>query len=581
MGGGSGRHRDPIGRAAGAALPEAAPATPKILRHVQLTSDGQQKLLPDMFDHMTLVTDGGRLYFKTGGFFTGNLAQVSATGGETVPIPTPFEIRRLLDISPNGSKVLVLRFSEVQNEYPLWVLPLLGGSPRRLGDVLAHDATWFPDGQKILYAHGNDLYLAKGDGTESRKFVTAAGRPYRLRWSPDGSRLRFTVLQTDNALSLWEVAGDGTSLHPLLPGWNTVPAECCGSWTADGKYFLFQSRRDGMANIWALREQGGLFRKPSPEPVRLTTGPMSTYAPVPSPDGRKLFVLGAQRRGELVRYDAKSGQFMPYLSGISAEHLDFSRDGEWVTYVTYPEATLWRSKIDGSQRLQLSFPPLRAILPHWSPDGRQVGFSGVLPGKHPKIHLVSADGGTPQQLLPGERGEPDFDWSPDGNSLVFGRDPWRESWEGGAFGPVAIQRVDLRTGQVSTLPGSEGLWYPVWSPEPRYLAAVGAGMKKWLLFDFTTQKWVELAKLANPIVNYMSWSQDGKYLYFDSPSQDNPAIFRVRISDRRLEPVVSLKDFRREWGSWSPWFGLAPDGSPLLLRRAGSEEIYALDWEAP
>ncbi len=95
-------------------------------------------------------------------------------------------------------------------------------------------------------------------------------------------------------------------------------------------------------------------------------------------------------------------------------------------------------------------------------------------------------------------------------------------------------------------------------------------MKKWLLFDFTTQRWVELAKLANPIVNYMSWSQDGKYLYFDSLSQDNPAIFRVRISDRRLEPVVSLKDFRREWGSWSPWFGLAPDDSPLLLRRAGS-----------
>ncbi len=50
------------------ALPEAPLPPPKILRHVQLTSDGQQKLLPDMFDHMTLVTDGGRLYFKTGAF---------------------------------------------------------------------------------------------------------------------------------------------------------------------------------------------------------------------------------------------------------------------------------------------------------------------------------------------------------------------------------------------------------------------------------------------------------------------------------------------------------------------------------
>ena len=78
--------------------------------------------------------------------------------------------------------------------------------------------------------------------------------------------------------------------------------------------------------------------------MQLTTGPLSFSDPVLSKDGKKLFVMGQQTRGELVRYDAKSRQFLPFLAGISASEVDFSRDGQWVTYVTFPENTLWRSR---------------------------------------------------------------------------------------------------------------------------------------------------------------------------------------------------------------------------------------------
>jgi hypothetical protein len=44
-------------------------------------------------------------------------------------------------------------------------------------------------------------------------------------------------------------------------------------------------------------------------------------------------------RGELVRYDSRSRQFAAFLSGISAGELDFSRDGKWVAYMSYPEHT--------------------------------------------------------------------------------------------------------------------------------------------------------------------------------------------------------------------------------------------------
>src|SRR3982751_6223444 len=77
-------------------------------------------------------------------------------------------------------------------------------------------------------------------------------------------------------------------------------------------------------------------------------------------------------------YDSRTKQFAPYFSGISAEGLAFSRDGQWVTYTSYPDGTLWRSKVDGSERLQLTFPPLRVLLPRWSPDGKQIAFNARL-----------------------------------------------------------------------------------------------------------------------------------------------------------------------------------------------------------
>lgn len=144
---------------------------------------------------------------------------------------------------------------------------------------------------------------------------------------------------------------------------------------------------------------------------------------------------------------------------------------------------------------------------------------------------------------------------------------------------ASIKSVDLRTKQIFTLPGSEGLQFVAGSPDGRYLSAAPTSAQKFMLFDFKTRKWVELAKTD---VGTQSWSADGRYLYFDSGLGRDPAVLRVRIADRQLERVVSLRNFRRAMGStgW-PWSGLTPDGSPLLMRNVGSQEVYALDWEAP
>src|SRR5262249_60879401 len=126
---------------------------------------------------------------------------------------------------------------------------------------------------------------------------------------------------------------------------------CCGSWTPDGRYYVFQALRNGGSDIWILPDRSSLFRKKQNQPLQLTTGPLFFSAPVPSKDGKKLFVIGAQPRAELVRYDSTSREFVPYLGGISAVGIDFSHHGKRGAYLNYPYRSLCRCKLYGSGRL--------------------------------------------------------------------------------------------------------------------------------------------------------------------------------------------------------------------------------------
>jgi eukaryotic-like serine/threonine-protein kinase len=164
----------------------------------------------------------------------------------------------------------------------------------------------------------------------------------------------------------------------------------------------------------------------------------------------------------------------------------------------------------------------------------------------------------------------DVGWSPDGTRIVFGYTNVAAGSE------ITIQILDLSTHETSVLPGSNGLFSPRWSPNGRYIAAIPLiGQDRLMLFDSTSGKWTEIAKLP---LGYIHWSRNSEYVYFDSAGND-PAFYRVRITDRKVERLVSLNNLRR--AGLFQWTGLAFDDSPLLLRDVGTEEVYALDWQAP
>jgi Tol biopolymer transport system component/DNA-binding winged helix-turn-helix (wHTH) protein len=548
-------------------------APPRASKYVQITSDGQAKQGP-------VLTDGLRLYFAEGSANHRVVAQVAASGGETTVLSNPLETPYLMDIAPNRSDLLAgalsLGVPLTTSNLALWDLALPSGRVRRIGGFEADDATWSPDGREIAYVTGNDLYRSQDVGTAARKLATLPGASSWLRWSPDGTRIRLTL--TDNTTgfsSIWQISADGKMPHPILQGWNPAPSECCGSWTPDGKYFVFQATHDGKTEVWAMKENRGLLARGAGEPVQLTAGQMNSLAPVVSPNGKKLYVIGQQLRGELVRHDPQSGQFVPYLSGISAEFVDFSKDRKWVTYVSFPERTLWRSKIDGGERLQLTWPPLQATMPRWSPDGKRIAFFDAAPGGPWKIYLISPEGGSPEPLLDEPRNEMDPNWSPDGNSLIFSYFPIFEKMPPQRLG---LYLVDLRTRKVRKLPGSDGLWAPRWSLNGRYIVARSLDSQSLMLFDFRTQTWSAL--VTGAYFGFANWSAEGQYVYYLRRGKQ-PAVWRVRVPDRKVEEIASLNDVRQTGFRGAIWTGLTPDDSPLILRDIGTQEIYALDFEAP
>ncbi len=534
---------------------------PQAANYTQLTHDGAAKFLAG--------TDGSRLYLGLGPFNLFNVAQMPVSGSDPVRIPMPSPHMYPLGLSPDGTELLVVDYPGNAVEYPgpLWRIPILNGPPRRIGTILAIDASWSPDGSKLAYSNRGDLFLANPDGTGSSKLASVPGLIYGPQFSPDGRRLRFTFrdLTNNGALSLWEVTVEGNHLHALLPGWHHPAGETGGKWTPDGKYFIFQSQ----GQIWALPDLDGWFGRTNGKPIQLTSSPLALASPLPSRDGKKVFVVGRAPHGELSRYDRNIGEFTPFLSGLSAEGTSFSKDGQWIAYVSFPEGTLWRSRLDGSERLRLSDPPIYALNPRWSPDGKQIAFWGAKTGEPDKIYTVSTSGGPPEQLLPGDavpRYEPN--WSPDGNTLLFE--------QALPNGMRTLEFLDLRTNRVTPVPGADGYTSPRWSPDGRFIVAMTRNALKLVLFDSKTGKWSDL--FEGMAFGFPNWSRDGQYVYFVR-FPEKAAVLRIRISDHKLEQVVDLKDFTPT-GYWTVWLSLDPDDSPLMLRDAGTQDVYSVDWNA-
>jgi Tol biopolymer transport system component len=188
--------------------------------------------------------------------------------------------------------------------------------------------------------------------------------------------------------------------------------------------------------------------------------------------------------------------------------------------------------------------------------------------------MISASGGTPEQLTSGNS-DLDPSWSSDGSKVMYGVLALAENSES-----ARVLIVDLKTRAITQLAGSDGICCPRWSPDGKWVVALDSSNYKLLLFDVATQKWRQLADKMGTI-GYMTWSPDSKFIGFDTSLTADPGFFRVTPADGKITRILSLKNVHRYFPQWGEWSGLAPDGSPLIVRDISTEEIYELDWKVP
>ncbi len=155
---------------------------------------------------------------------------------------------------------------------------------------------------------------------------------------------------------------------------------------------------------------------------------------------------------------------------------------------------------------------------------------------------------------------------PDGKKIVYSTSPL-----GGRDTKSTIRVLDVASRSITTLPGSEGMFSPRWSPDGKYISASTFDQLNIKLFDLAAQRWTSL---HNGIIAFPAWSADSQWIYYLS-YVDDPGVFRVRVADGAVERIFSLANIGFT-GTLGSWMGLDPTDAPLMLRDRGTNDIYAL-----
>jgi len=551
---------------------------PKVARVHQLTHSGQ------VDPWGKLVTDGSRIYFVVRDVTGWNLMQTSVEGGSIQRTPTPFDNTRIFDLSPDHSQFLIGQLTRRGEDTALWLWPVQGGAPRRLGDVTAQEAVWSPNGDLIAFVQGESIQLTDPTGSRIQELARFHPAPHSLVWSPDAKRLRFTQTNLlESTDSMWEIKLDGAALRRVLPEGHRGPHEGSGTWLADGRYFAFSSgvdlraslAVDTEASLWLMEESRGLFGRRTGEPVQLTTGPIAFDHPIAMPNGKRIFAIGSHNEYQLLRIDPKTLAKTAMLAESGATDMDFSLDGQWVVYAARENGTLWKSRIDGSSRVQLTAGATGAFAPHWSPDQKEILFTGFLLDSQPRLYVVSAQGGSPRTVLPttNKWASVSGDWRTDGRQIVLDV----QEIESGS--PPDIRILDLDTNRLTRLAGSEGLIEPRWSADGRFIAALNPQKKQVALYDCKRELWSVIAEANLPAA--LRWSPSGDALYYQDVDDVEQTIFRVPMATRETERVARLGDLLTSGVMRCIFTGLSPDGSVYVTVDHGDVDVYAVDLNLP
>ena len=234
----------------------------------------------------------------------------------------------------------------------------------------------------------------------------------------------------DGNLEIYVMDADGGNLQRLT---NQPDSDFHPSWSPDGKWIAFLSRRDQVrskhgiaAEIYVMDAGGG-------NPQRLTNNPHADYHPSWSPDGKQIAFASV-------------------------------RDGNTDIYVM---------DADGGNQQRLTENRKNDFSPSWSPDGKRIAFASDRKGDflNYEIYVMDADGGNQQRLTENRKKDWFPSWSPDGERIAFMSE---------RDGNYEIYVMDADGGNQKNLTNNRHHdWFPAWFNSPFSVSPAGKKFTIW------------------------------------------------------------------------------------------------------
>ena len=316
----------------------------------------------------SLSPDGGRLAFVSDAGGTPQVWVKNLATGE--PVQLTFDDSPALRPrwAAPGDWIV---YSRVGNG--IWSVPSLGGSPRQIISD-GRNADLSPDGRRLVFERGGDVFVATIDGSDTR----VVPRPRQMNpyygdswptFSPDGKSIALFVTEEGRYGDYWILPLNGE--EPRRVTWDFQEGGA-PAWTPDGKSLLIRSSRAGSTNLWRVSVAAGTLE-------RLTSGAGEDLDPVVSPDGRTVAFASVKRRWEVIVQDVHSGK----------------------------------------QRTVLARRTL-LVFPRFSPDGRRIALAGRNSRGETHVLVMDADG---SNLTPVTDGAGELNimpqWGRDSDTLYF------------------------------------------------------------------------------------------------------------------------------------------------------------------
>jgi Tol biopolymer transport system component len=466
-----------------------------------------------------------------------------------------------LAFSRDGSYVLYSRVEA--GIYPLFQVPVLGGTPQKLiaGDVDTR-VTFSPDGKRFAFMRGEpqkgeaSLVLANADGTNQRVLTTykpsdISGAWPSPSWAPDGETIAIAHRTGDDRSSnvVTVRVTDGKEKQITSEHWANIVAL---SWLADGSGLIITAAEPEVTylrQVWYVSYPGG-------EALKITKD-ANNYVGLSLTADSSAFVTVQIEQAPTVwlapNGDAARATQITSSRGDGFAGVAFAPDGRIVyTSNALGSREIWIINADGSGRKHLLTDAKANAGPVVSSDGRYVVFSSARAGAS-NIWRIDIDGGNPKQLTRGTR-DVNPNVSPDGQSVFYTATESEKS---------RLRKVSIDGGEsVQLTDYSSGS--PLVSPDGKQIACgyIDEVKKRWNLAIIPVAGGPPIKTFEiSPLLSRFQWNFDGRALLYTLTRDGVTNIWSQPVDGGQSKQVTHFNSdqiFRFDWSS---------NGKDLVLGR--------------